>query len=310
MLAWSVLATPQPPLCTIDAKGAPWCAAHKYSCGSDHIQLRCESTCKRRLKQRLSHRRKLPSCTALNTSDEATWGTAGLDDFAGKHGTDKLTHGFTSLYAHRYAAQRHTLRRLLEIGVYFGASLRMWRDYFPSAEVVGLDTFRGVQGASYPSGVRATFDNADQFLTQWSTGQAGPRMQLIVGNQSNVTDMDRVVALLRPYAPFDVIIEDGSHLQADQQRNLAQLFELVRPGGEFVIEDIHSSLEVGYDEPPRSKHTTLAMVHRFNRSRKLSSKYMTPEQQQITAKWIQSMEVVRGVTRHDLVCFVSKRAKL
>ena len=41
-----------------------------------------------------------------------------------------------ALFTHQYAAQRHTLRRLLEIGVYFGASLRMWRDYFPAAEVV------------------------------------------------------------------------------------------------------------------------------------------------------------------------------
>ncbi len=303
-LAWPVLGS-RPSLCTIDDKGASWCAAQKLGCDRDFVQVRCESTCKQSLQQ--THLRKLPPCEALNTSDASTWAAAGLDDFAGKHGTDKLKHGFSSVYEKRYGPQRHRLRRLLEIGVFFGASLRMWRDYFPTAQIVGLDTFRGVQGVSHRSGARVTFGKADLFLRQWEAGQVGERIQLVVANQSSVTDMERALALLRPYAPFDVIIEDGSHLQADQQRNLAQLFELVRPGGDYVIEDIHSSLQMGYDEPPRSKHTTLAMVNRFNSSRTLSSKYMSAAQRQRIAPWIQSVETLRGATRYDLTCIVSKR---
>ena len=69
-LAWPVLGS-RPSLCTIDDKGASWCAAQKLGCNRDFVQVRCESTCKQSLQQ--THLRKLPPCEALNTSDASTF---------------------------------------------------------------------------------------------------------------------------------------------------------------------------------------------------------------------------------------------
>ena len=78
---------------------------------------------------------------------------ADLDALARLLGTDKSSyvHGYTRLYETHFASRRPTVRRLLEIGVgginswhgyettEGGQSLRMWRDYFPNAEIVGID---------------------------------------------------------------------------------------------------------------------------------------------------------------------------
>src|ERR1051325_11492314 len=60
---------------------------------------------------------------------------------AAVYGTDKgaTMHRYVDLYEKYLAPRRRTATAVLEIGVHQGASLRMWRDYFPHAEIVGLD---------------------------------------------------------------------------------------------------------------------------------------------------------------------------
>ena len=63
-----------------------------------------------------------------------------------RFGTDKVAHGFTKLYDAIFSTQRSTTRRMLEVGVFYGASIRMWHDYFPAATIHGVDAWRGLQG--------------------------------------------------------------------------------------------------------------------------------------------------------------------
>lgn len=62
-----------------------------------------------------------------------------LRKLAKKHGTDKSVHGYCPHYERRFAGWRHKPITLLEIGVDAGASMRMWRDYFPNAKITGVD---------------------------------------------------------------------------------------------------------------------------------------------------------------------------
>ncbi len=57
-----------------------------------------------------------------------------------RYGTDKVEHGFCAFYDEHLDASRGRVRKVLEIGVFQGASLQMWRDYFPRATIHGLDT--------------------------------------------------------------------------------------------------------------------------------------------------------------------------
>jgi hypothetical protein len=64
-----------------------------------------------------------------------------LDELGLKYGTDKasLHHNYLNFYEGFVAPLRDQPLTLLEIGVFQGASLRMWREYFPYAKVVGVD---------------------------------------------------------------------------------------------------------------------------------------------------------------------------
>lgn len=109
--------------------------------------------------------------------------------------------------------------RLLEIGC-SSRSLRTWAMAFPMAEIVGLDLS--------PRGPT----NTDDLTT------AG--VNFILGDQ---TDM----ALLESLGAFDVVVDDGSHVPADQMLSFLTLFPRMNSGGWYFIEDLHTSYAVEYE---------------------------------------------------------------
>lgn len=122
-------------------------------------------------------------------------------------GSDKGTiHSYIPLYEDLLASYRLTARRVLEVGVFFGYSLRMWREYFPLAEIVGVDV--------------ADYGQLDH-----------SRYRLIVGNSRNPDTF-------RDVHDVDVAIDDGDHDPRAQVATFQALWSKVRPGGIYVIEDI------------------------------------------------------------------------
>ena len=139
-------------------------------------------------------------------------------------------------------------------------------------------------------------------------GEANPRVRLLNANQSDVSSMEKLVQGLRGAQLFDIIIEDGSHLQRDQQLNWAQLFPLVKPGGVYVIEDISSGNHGGYDEKPYSNRTTLAIVNSFRKTGRLQSPHLSKQQAEYLERWTEkAVPVVTRYAKWDQTCLVSKR---
>jgi len=111
--------------------------------------------------------------------------------------------------------------RLLELGVHKGASMTLWEKYFPLATVVGLDG--QVKPASFPSNKRFHF---------------------VHGAQDDVALLDQAIAVAG--APFDIIIDDCSHLGCHTARSFAHLFTKgLKPGGIYIIEDICTAFTSG-----------------------------------------------------------------
>ena len=139
-----------------------------------------------------------------------------------QYGTDKRIHGFLDLYSERLPP-RAEVSHLLEVGVYYGASIQMWRDYYAAADIYGLDSFLGVFGNGN------VWPNATKFQDEVRAGMHGPRVHLLVADQASEEQMGGVVAKLeRKRLAFDVILEDGSHKSRDQQLNLAQVIAISR----------------------------------------------------------------------------------
>jgi SAM-dependent methyltransferase len=101
---------------------------------------------------------------------------------------------------------------ILELGVWGGDSLVMWRAGLPRATIVGLDLA--------PPDVRL-----------------GRRVKIVQGDQTDGELLARVRAEHAP-AGFDVIIDDASHLGVTTARSLQRLYrEHLKPGGAYCIED-------------------------------------------------------------------------
>jgi len=219
-------------------------------------------------------------------SGEASNAAQRLFALGERYGTDKVQHGFLPIYARHINAS--AVKPMLEVGVFRAASLRMWRDFLPHAQVYGIDGFTGVMG----NGQRVCDGSC---VNEARDGALGPRCHLLRADQANATQMrDVVLSLQRDGVALDVIIEDGSHMHRDQQLSLALLLPLVRPGGLYVIEDLHSSFAKGYDEPPRSSRTSYAVVSHFRASGRFVSRHVSAAQAAYLESWIASAEAMVG----------------
>jgi tetratricopeptide (TPR) repeat protein len=144
-----------------------------------------------------------------------------LTRLAIKHGTDKWgPHFYTPLYHALFSPLRDRALRLLEIGVggygfstVGGASLAMWAEYFSNALVTGIDIVEK----------RLALD---------------PRIKVFRGSQDDPIFLNDVCA---ERGPFDIIIDDGSHVPKQVAASFNILFPSLVEGGMYVIEDMQTA---------------------------------------------------------------------
>lgn len=189
-----------------------------------------------------------------------------------KYGTDKVEHQFTKYYSKLFECYRNDKFNFLEVGVFFGSSIRMWNEYFPNATIYGADTFEGNQGNGN------VFKNADQFYNEWKQERPS-NIELMVLDQSSETQLKLFVKYCKENnIKFKIIIDDGSHLMYDQQITMFYLWDLIEDGGVYVIEDIHTSHQTGYDVNEDSSNTTKLMLTNVKlRNRPFRSKYINDD---------------------------------
>lgn len=142
---------------------------------------------------------------------------------ASKHITDKggnhffagdICHNYTPIYYDLFKDKRENVQRVLEIGVNTGASLRMWEEFFPRAEIIGID------------------NNKDCLFSKG-------RIYCYWGDQGEPKTLGIGAA---HWQPFDLIVDDGSH-ETHHQINSLWLLPYLTRKGLYVIED----LRIGVD---------------------------------------------------------------
>jgi hypothetical protein len=179
-----------------------------------------------------------------------------LESIGAVNGTDKVTHGFLPFYASFMESNRENPIRFLEIGVFYGSSIKMWAEYFSNKDtvIVGADWFEGKQGNS------SHFPNPNYIFSQILS----PNIRLAKLDQSDIGSLQKFAESYAKSA-FEYILDDGSHLMKDQQTTFVTLFPLVKSGGVYIIEDLHTSFQTGYDVE-KGKMTTYEMVESFTRN--------------------------------------------
>lgn len=129
-------------------------------------------------------------------------------------------HPYTIFYDTLFRSQKNTLLDIAETGVLEGSSLRMWKDYFPQANIVG-------------------FDNNNDFLNRYRDLYDMERITLFsmdVHSQESISNAFRKVG-----KQYDIIIEDTTHQFQDQIRVINEAYKYLKSGGVLIIEDIYRS---------------------------------------------------------------------
>lgn len=128
--------------------------------------------------------------------------------------TDKFTIGFARFYFNRFQNERSKIKSLLEIGVNRAGGCLFWREYLPNAEIHGID-------------VRPRITNYIE-----------NRLRMTVVDQSNREELKEFADA---NGPWDIIVDDGSHMVSHQVASFETLWPFVNNGGQYIIEDIQTS---------------------------------------------------------------------
>ena len=113
-------------------------------------------------------------------------------------------------YAQAFSLMPRKPTRILEIGVKGGASLELWKALFPEARIVGVDIVPFSQALS-------------EGITVVEADQSKP---------------ETIAALGERFGPFDVVIDDGSHIGEHMVNSLVALLPHLNAGSLYVLEDI------------------------------------------------------------------------
>jgi len=160
-------------------------------------------------------------------------------DLCDRYGTDKgevtsksnpypwPSHNYSDFYEQIFASKRNDVNTVLECGIgsddttiranmgseaAIGASLRVWRDYFPNAQIVGIDIDKNAMFSEERIDTycvdQTSADSIKQFLSE--------------------TGIEK----------FDVIIDDGLHKFSANKSLFEHTADYLSHNGVYIIEDI------------------------------------------------------------------------
>jgi len=155
-----------------------------------------------------------------------------LNEIGLKNNTDKssIIHDYLKKYEKYFPFDRSDKLKILEIGVLNGSSVKTWKEYFFNSEIIGIDI------------------NSD------CKKYEEDRIHIEIGDQTDEVFLDYVS---KKYGYFDLILDDGSHINSHVIKSFKFLFNYVKPQGLYVVEDACTSYWWDYDGGLKKPNTTI-----------------------------------------------------
>jgi len=141
---------------------------------------------------------------------------------------DKYLHYF-DIYDRFFSRYRNTDVHFVEIGVFHGGSLQMWKDYFgPRASVYGIDI--------------------NPACKKFEENQ----IKILIGDQANRSFLNTLKAQI---PRIDILVDDGGHFMDQQINTFEVLYPHIAPDGIYLCEDLHTSYWGAYGGGFRARGT-------------------------------------------------------
>jgi cephalosporin hydroxylase len=137
-----------------------------------------------------------------------------------KRHINKWVHYF-DIYDRHFNSYRNKEIVVVEIGVFQGGSLQMWKNYFGNrAKIYGIDIDPRCK----------SFEEEN--------------IEILIGSQS---DRKFLREIKNQIPPIDILIDDGGHTMMQQIVTYEELFSHIKSDGVYLCEDLHTSywLEFG-----------------------------------------------------------------
>lgn len=157
-----------------------------------------------------------------------------LEKIAYTLGTDKSSriHNYCVKYEKWLPFNRLEPINILEIGVLQGHSLLTWREYYPNAKVIGIDINPECKN-------HEDIDN---------------NIFVEIGSQD---DPDFLKYVIDKFGPFDMILDDGSHMNSHIIFSFLNLIDSLKSEGVYIVEDSCTSYWEEYEGGFRKNGTAI-----------------------------------------------------
>lgn len=132
------------------------------------------------------------------------------------HDLNKWHHYF-SIYHKHFSRFKNKPVRILEIGVFKGGSLKMWKSFFgEQAEIFGVDIDENCK----------TFNDPNK------------KIHVFIGDQSDPRFLRELMARL---PKIDIVIDDGGHTTLQQITTFLECYDKIADDGVYLCEDLHTN---------------------------------------------------------------------
>lgn len=153
-------------------------------------------------------------------------------------------HPYTAPYSLLFEPLKHRPIKFAEIGVFRGASLRVWREFFSQAKLYGYDNdihnLQYISTMNFPNTVLDQMDASKEESIQEKLSEATKDGEL-----------------------FDVILDDASHDSADQCAVIRSALPFLKKGGLLIVEDIFRERPIEPFEKAVASVQDLISFHTF-----------------------------------------------
>ena len=134
--------------------------------------------------------------------------------------TDKNTlHSYLPLYQKLFEKKKYTAKNVLEIGIFFGGSIKLWSEYFTSSVIYGLDIMN--------------------INDVWEGIKNNNKIKLYTSTDAYDEEFFKI-NLLDKNIKFDIMLDDGPHTLDSMKKFINLYSQMMTNDGILVIEDVQS----------------------------------------------------------------------
>jgi 23S rRNA U2552 (ribose-2'-O)-methylase RlmE/FtsJ len=157
--------------------------------------------------------------------------------YSNKGGTIHKWKHYLEIYERHFSKYKNKEVVILEIGVFQGGSLRMWKKYFgKNAKIYGIDI------------------NPECKKLE----EAG--IEIFIGSQEDRNFLRKIKKII---PKVDILIEDGGHTMNQQITTFEELYDHVKSDGIYLCEDLHTSYWKDYGGGYKSRGTFIEYSKNF-----------------------------------------------